>query len=132
MIILQRLRWRRRPPHPTRRRTSRSSHPARKRPPAMSTYLADAAEDLSVSGPSARFTYRRMGPRGGVPLVLLNRFRATIDWWDPEFLDHRAADHAVIVFDNIGIGYTPGEPRDAVEGFADGAIEFVEALGLTQ
>ena len=53
----------------------------------MTTYLADKAEDLSVEGPSARFTYRRMGPRGGVPLVLVHRFRGTIDWWDPEFLD---------------------------------------------
>lgn len=98
----------------------------------MSTYLADAAEDLSVDGPSARFTYRRMGRQGGVPLVLLHRFRGTIDWWDPEFLDYLAADHDVIVFDNVGIGYTTGEPRDSVEGFADGAIEFIEALGLPQ
>ncbi|WP_330293148.1 hypothetical protein [Streptomyces sp. NBC_00576] len=41
----------------------------------MCTYLADKAEDLSVEGASATFTYRRMGPRGGVPLVLVNRFR---------------------------------------------------------
>ena len=27
----------------------------------MSTYLADKAEDLTVEGPSATFTYRRMG-----------------------------------------------------------------------
>ena len=95
-----------------------------------STFRADAVENLSVNGLSARFTYRRMGPRGGVPLVLLHRFRGTIDWWDPQFLDLLAADHDVIVFDNIGIGYTPGEPRDSVEGFADGAIEFLGALGL--
>ncbi|GAB2991827.1 hypothetical protein GCM10023080_066990 [Streptomyces pseudoechinosporeus] len=76
----------------------------------MSTYLSDKAEDLSVEGPSARSTYRRMGPRGGVPLVLLHRFRGTIDWWDPEFLDLLAADHDMIVFDNIGTGYTTGEP----------------------
>ena len=49
----------------------------------MSTYLADKAEGRTVEGPSATFTYRRMGPQGGVPLVLLNRFRGTIDWWDP-------------------------------------------------
>src|SRR5882757_11178226 len=96
----------------------------------MSTYLADAAKNLSVTGPSAVFTYRRLGPQGGVPLVLLHRFRGTIDWWDPEFLDYLAADHDVIVFDNVGIGYSGGEPRDSVEGFADGAIEFIEALGL--
>jgi pimeloyl-ACP methyl ester carboxylesterase len=69
--------------------------------------------------------YRRVGPRGGVPLVLLNRVRGTVDWWDPELLDHLAADRNVIVFDNIGVGYTTGEPRDSVEGSADGAIEFI-------
>ncbi|MCX5316941.1 alpha/beta fold hydrolase [Streptomyces sp. NBC_00154] len=98
----------------------------------MSTYLADKAEGLTVEGPSATFTYRRMGPQGGVPLVLLNRFRGTIDWWDPEFLDYLAADHDVIVFDNVGVGYTDGEPRDSLEGFAEGAIEFIDTLGLTQ
>ncbi|MFD3497127.1 alpha/beta fold hydrolase [Streptomyces sp. NPDC058676] len=98
----------------------------------MSTYLADKAETLTVEGPSATFTYRRMGPQGGVPLVLLHRFRATIDWWDPEFLDYLAADHDVIVFDNVGVGYTTGEARDSLDGFAEGVIEFIEALGLAQ
>ncbi|MFI5734067.1 alpha/beta fold hydrolase [Kribbella sp. NPDC051587] len=98
----------------------------------MSSSLAATADDLTVRGPSARFTYRRIGPRGGVPLVLLNRFRGTIDWWDPEFLDLLAVNHDVIVFDNIGIGHTTGEPGDSVEQFADGAIEFIEALGLPQ
>lgn len=45
-----------------------------------------------------------MGPQGGVPLVLLNRFRGTIDWWGPEFLDYLAVDHDVIVLDNVGVG----------------------------
>ena len=86
----------------------------------MSTYLADAAENASVAGPSAVFTYRRLGRQGGFPLVLLNRFRGTIDWWDPEFLDCLAAEHDVIVFDNVGIGYSSGEPRDSIVGFAEG------------
>ncbi|MEV4238147.1 MULTISPECIES: alpha/beta hydrolase [unclassified Nocardia] len=98
----------------------------------MSTYLSDTAENRTVDAASARFTYRRIGPRGGTPLILLNRVRATIDWWDPQLLDLLAADHDVIVFDDIGVGYTTGEPRDSVDGFADGAIEFIEALGLTQ
>ena len=97
----------------------------------MSTFLADTAEDLTVDGPSARFTYRRLGPQGGVPLVLVQRFRGTIDWWDPEFLDYLSADRDVILFDNVGIGYTSGDPRDSVEGFAEGAIEFIDALGLS-
>ncbi|GAQ51364.1 alpha/beta fold hydrolase [Streptomyces acidiscabies] len=98
----------------------------------MSTYLADAAENLTVDGPSATFTYRRFGPTGNTPLVLLNRVRGTLDWWDPELLDHLAAEHDVIVFDNVGTGYTTGTPRDSVEGMADGAVEFIEALGLAQ
>ncbi|WP_328347478.1 alpha/beta fold hydrolase [Streptomyces violaceus] len=98
----------------------------------MNTYLADKAENLTVEGSSASFTYRRMGPRGGVPLILLNRFRGTIDWWDPEFLDCLASGHDVIVFDNVGVGYTDGEPRDSLEGFAQGVIEFIDALGLAQ
>ncbi|MGW0474235.1 alpha/beta fold hydrolase [Streptomyces coeruleorubidus] len=98
----------------------------------MSTYLADTAEDLTVEGPSATFTYRRIGPRGGVPLVLLNRFLGTLDWWDPELLDLLAADHDVIVFDYVGVGYTDGTPHDSVEGLADGTVEFIEALGLAQ
>src|SRR5438094_9208789 len=96
----------------------------------MSTYLADTAENLTVDGPSATFTYRRIGPRGGVPLVLLNRFRGTIDWWDPALLDRLAVELDVIVFDDIGVGYSTGTPRDSIEGFNDGAIEVSEALGL--
>ena len=95
------------------------------------TYTSTAADTLYVDAPSARFAYRRLGPRGGVPLVLLHRFRGTLDWWDPEFLDLLAADHDVILFDNIGIGYTEGAPMTTVESFAAGAIEFIEALGLT-
>lgn len=98
----------------------------------MSTYVADTAENLTVEGTSARFTYRRLGKQGGVPLVLLHRFRGTIDFWDPQFLERLAADHDVIIFDNVGIGYSTGKPRDSVEGYADGAIEFIEALGFSQ
>jgi pimeloyl-ACP methyl ester carboxylesterase len=98
----------------------------------MSTYLADAAENLTVDSVSGTFTYRRLGPRGGVPLVLLNRFRGTLDWWDPQFLDHLATRHDVITFDNVGTGFSTGEPRDNVEGFADGAAELIDALGLGQ
>ena len=64
--------------------------------------------------------------------MLLNRFRGTLDWWDPQLLDLLAAEHDVIAFDNIGTGYTTGTPRDSVEGLADGAAEFIEALGLSQ
>lgn len=97
-----------------------------------STYAAATLQTQYVETPSARFAYRRRGPQGGVPLVLLHRFRATLDWWDPEFLDVLSADRDVILFDNIGIGYTEGAAMKTVEAFAAGAIEFIEALGLSE
>src|SRR4029078_2627732 len=102
--------------------------PSRSEQTTLSTYLADAAENASVAGPSAVFTYRRLGGHGGGPPLLLNRFRGTIDWWDPEFLDCLAAEHDVIVFDNVGIGYSSGEPRDSIVGVAAGASERRAAL----
>ncbi len=98
----------------------------------MTDYQADRAKDLFVEGPSARFGYRRIGKQSGVPLVLLNRFRGTLDWWDPEFLDYLAMDRDVILFDNVGIGYSTGTPRDSVAAMAEGAVEFIESIGLTQ
>lgn len=98
----------------------------------MTTATFTHTENLTVQGPSARFTYRRTGPRGGVPLVLLHRFRATIDWWDPEFVEVLARDRDVIAFDNVGIGYTDGEPATTIEAFAAGTIEFIQSLGLSE
>ncbi|MFD5539750.1 alpha/beta fold hydrolase [Streptomyces sp. NPDC127079] len=67
-----------------------------------------------------------------MPLVLLNRFGGTLDWWDPEFLDYLAVGRDVIFFDHVGIGYSTGQPRDCVETLAEDAVEFLDALGLAQ
>ncbi len=55
-----------------------------------------------------------------------------MDWWDPRFIEALAAERDVILFDNIGIGYTEGDPLTTVDGFADGAAGIIEALGLSQ
>lgn len=99
---------------------------------STTTYAASTASTQYIETKSARFAYRRLGPVGGVPLLLLHRFRATMDWWDPRFIEALAAERDVILFDNIGIGYTAGEPLTTVDGFADGAAEIIEALGLSQ
>ena len=85
-----------------------------------------------VEAGSTRYAYRRVGPRGGVPLVLLHRFRATIDWWDPAFIEALAQERDVVLFDNVGIGYTEGAPMDSVAAFGAGARSFIEALGLSK
>jgi len=67
------------------------------------TFQADLAETQYVEGPSARFAYRRLGPRSGVLLIMAIRARGTIDHWDPALLDNLSSEHDLIVFDNRGV-----------------------------
>lgn len=52
----------------------------------------------------------------GSPMMLINRFRGTIDTWDPLFIELLAKHHTVITFDYSGIGYSTGMlPTDIKE-----------------
>jgi pimeloyl-ACP methyl ester carboxylesterase len=79
-----------------------------------------------------RLAYRVDGPGGGVPLILLQRFRGTLDDWDPSFVSALAAHRQVIRFDSAGIGRSHGEVPDSVAGMAAVASAFIEALGFTK
>lgn len=58
-----------------------------------------------------QIAYRKIG--NGTPIILANRFRGTLDTWDPLFLDLLAKNNTVITFDYSGIGYSEGElPTD--------------------
>lgn len=58
-----------------------------------------------------QIAYRKLG--NGTPLILANRFRGTLDTWDPLFLDLLALNNTVVTFDYSGIGYSEGElPMD--------------------
>jgi pimeloyl-ACP methyl ester carboxylesterase len=63
----------------------------------------------------------------GTPLVLLHRFRGTLDDWDPALMSALATDHEVLMFDSLGIGQTPGVVPDRVEGMADFAARVIQA-----
>lgn len=54
-----------------------------------------------------QIAYRKLG--SGTPIILANRFRGTLDTWDPLFLDLLAKNNTVITFDYSGIGYSEGE-----------------------
>lgn len=99
---------------------------------AARPYAYDAAVDRHVDGASARFTYRRLGRPGGVPLLLAMRFRGTIDHWDPAFLEPLAAEREVIVFDNAGINASTGTTPTTIGEMADGLLDFADALGLAR
>ncbi len=79
-----------------------------------------------------RLAYRIDGPEGGIPLLLLQRFRGTIDDWDPAFIAAISADRRVVRFDSAGIGRSEGQVPDTIAGMAAIAAEIVAQLSLTQ
>jgi len=78
-----------------------------------------------------RYAYRRVGPQGGRPLVLLQHFRGNLENWDPDLINALSASRDVIVFDNFGVGATTGTTPTTIAQMADDAIAFIEALGLS-
>lgn len=86
----------------------------------------------TVTAAGVTFAYRDLGPRSGVPVILLNHLAAVLDNWDPRVVDGIAAQHRVITFDNRGIGASTGTTPDTVEAMATDAIAFVRALGLDE
>ena len=54
-----------------------------------------------------QIAYRKIG--AGTPIIFANRFRGTLDTWDPLFLDLLAETNTVVTFDYSGIGYSEGE-----------------------
>jgi pimeloyl-ACP methyl ester carboxylesterase len=97
---------------------------------SAATSATTPTRHLEVDG--TRFAYRELGPRSGVPLVLLHHFTATIDDWDPRVLDGIAAERHVVIFDNRGVGGTRGRVPRSVEAMAQDALAFIQALGWTQ
>lgn len=76
------------------------------------------------------YAYRRLGPRTGRPLLLLQHFRGNLDNWDPDLVDALAVSRDVIAFDNVGVAASTGVTPTTFEQMADDAITFVEALEL--
>ena len=98
----------------------------------VSPFLSDTIGTEYVDGRNARYAYRRFGKTGEPPLVMCMRFRGTIDHWDPALLDLLAAEREVITFDNVGTASSTGITPTTVQGLGDGAVQFIEALGLSK
>ncbi|MCE5287993.1 MAG: alpha/beta hydrolase [Nocardiaceae bacterium] len=87
---------------------------------------------LTADVGGTRFTYREFGPAGGVPVVFLHHFTATIDDWDPRVIDGITAQRRVITFDNRGVGGSQGRTPTTVSEMADDAIAFIRTIGLDE
>ncbi len=88
------------------------------------SFLTAPTKYIEVGGNT--FAYREVGV--GRPLVLFNRFRATMDDWDPLTNDLLTKTRRVIIFDNVGVGFSSGVVPPSVRQMALDAITFLEAL----
>lgn len=89
-------------------------------------------ETRFVEAGGVRYAYRVIGQADGPPLVMMNRFRGTMDEWDPAFVDRLADDRTVILFDNAGVARSSGAPSPRLAGWADNTATFVGALGYRE
>ena len=90
------------------------------------------APTRTVSAGGVDFAYRELGPKTGVPLVLVTHLAAVLDNWDPRVVDGLAAKHRVITFDNRGVGASTGTTPKTIQAMATDAVTFIRALGVAQ
>lgn len=93
-----------------------------------STWATAPTQTLSAG--SQTLAYRELGVRGGTPVLLLTHLGATLDNWDPRVVDALAAGHHVVAVDLPGVGGSSGSVPRTVQGMADAAVRFVEAMGF--
>lgn len=95
-----------------------------------------AATETAVNAPTQfvdgkegrKIAYRSVGK--GPALVLSNRFRGTLDTWDPAFIDGLAAHFRVITFDFRGIGRSTGESPTKIMEMAEDIRDLIAGLKL--
>jgi len=85
-----------------------------------------------VDAAGTQFAYRRLGPKTGVPLVLLNHWGANLDNFDPRIVEGFALDRPVYAFDYRGIGASGGKAPLTIGEMSTDMIAAIRALGLTQ
>lgn len=82
-----------------------------------------------ITAAGSRFAYREVGPRGGIPVVVLNHWGAVLDNFDPRIIDGLATRHHVIAVNYRGIGASGGLAPLTIDEMARDAIALIRALG---
>jgi len=96
-------------------------------PQAQGLHQTVKTQFIQVNG--ARFAYRTFGVKSGTPLVLFQHFVGTMDDWDPRLTNDLAKTHWVVLFDNRGVGGSEGTAPSSINGMADDAVAFINAMG---
>jgi pimeloyl-ACP methyl ester carboxylesterase len=87
--------------------------------------------NLAVKATGTTFAYRRLGAEGGVPLVMLNHWGATLDNFDPRIVDGLAHGRTVYALNYRGVGRSGGRAPTTIAEIATDMIAVIKALGLT-
>jgi len=81
------------------------------------------------------YAYRELRPvklADSTPVVFLQRFRGTLDDWDPAFVDELAKTRHVILFSNAAVGSSTGTPAKDIDEKARNIASFARKLGYEQ
>jgi pimeloyl-ACP methyl ester carboxylesterase len=98
----------------------------------MRPHMHQTVPTQFVDANGIRFAYRRFGKTGGVPLILNQHFRGTMDYWDPAVTDGLAKNREVILFNNAGVSSSSGYVPTSFQEMGANAITFIKALGLSK
>ncbi len=88
------------------------------------------APTLTIDFEGTSFVYRDLGPRDGVPVVMLNHWGAVLDNFDPRIVDGLASKYRVVTLSYRGMGASGGKAPVTIGEMADDAIALVRALGF--
>lgn len=101
--------------------------------PTRAGSVSAAAPTRSIEVDGAQLAFREFGAISDAPpLLFLQRFRGTLDDWDPALLDRVAARRRVIIFDGPGVARSSGSPARTIAEQSRAAIGLVDALQLGQ
>ena len=94
-------------------------------------YLNKRNEYINVNG--EKIAYREINKgKSEVPLVMLVHLAATMDNWDPKFIDLVAEKYHIIVLDLPGVGSSEGKVATSIPGMAQQAIDIISELGYSK
>lgn len=96
----------------------------------VQSYAGTKAPNLYVASARERYAYRRFGKDGDLPLLLLQHFTGTLDFWDPALTDALARNRDVILLDNAGIGNSSGTVPTSMTDMAQHVSAFLDALHI--
>ena len=85
----------------------------------MATLIQPEASNITaptqfVASRLETYAYRRFGRGSAPPLLGLQHFTGTLDFWDPAVTDPIARGREVILFENAGLGRSSGEVPDTM------------------